>query len=140
MKKSNAYTSSKALGHCYRRAASFDVNYQFKCNDRINAPEKPNMLNSETIEKCLNIPGNSNFTFDAQAACKAYALALDKIKLSYGLQTESEIFLGRGTHWHPYVSNRGNASHSIRKNFKVCSKVLDFCFFDRAGMRRTLKR
>jgi len=131
MRRHNCYTSSKPLGHCYRRAASFDVNYQHNTTFNLNGikvKESPNMLYCETMEKCLNIPGSSTFTFDAQSACKAYVLALNRIRMSYGLRTESEVFLGRGTHWHPYISNRGNASCSIRENLESLQRDFRLLF------------
>ena len=115
--ESTAYPSEKLLGELYQLAKSvcFEtsewqniLNYYNKYTFKQNIP-----LNLQLV--AFQIPGYEDYMQDAKVRYFEYSTALQRIMLSFGIETEAEAVLGLIIKCHPLLSGDKNKVTSALK-------------------------
>ncbi|KAI6646460.1 RNA-dependent RNA polymerase 1-like [Oopsacas minuta] len=104
--ESTAYPSEKLLGELYQLAKSvcFETNeWQNILNYYNKQTFKQKIPHSIPLE-IFQIPGHEGYMQDAKIRYFEYSNALQRIMLSFGIETEAEVILGLIIKCHPFLS------------------------------------
>ena len=112
--ESTSYPSSKLLGEFYHMAKSIGYGTS-EWNSIIKHDLQGQIPGSFIPSRAVKVEGYRNYLRDANFRYHEYANALQRIMLSFGIETEAEAIMGLIIECHPMLSaDKGKITNSLR--------------------------